>query len=94
MTMVDVKEKKKEILIDPDYMYLPRILDNRELMDLLVIHTNRYIQIMIHGETYMGEYEVCKRTIELIQDELFSRKPYYLKPSFLREGPLIQGIGK
>jgi hypothetical protein len=63
-------------------MYLHRKLESRELMDLLVIHTNRFIQIMIHGETYVGEYKVCKRTIELIQDEIFSRQSYYLKPSF------------
>lgn len=54
-------------------MYLPRKLDNRELMDLLVIHTNRYILIMTHGETYFGEHEVCIRTIELIQEEIISR---------------------
>ena len=63
-------------------MYLHRKLENLELMDLLVIHTNRFTQIMIHGETYVGEYDVCKRTIELIQAEIFSRQPYYLKPSF------------
>jgi hypothetical protein len=63
-------------------MYLHRKLENPELMDLLVIHTNRFTQIMIHGETYCGEYEVCKRTIELIQNEIFSRQHYYLKPSF------------
>lgn len=64
-------------------MYLPRKLDNRELIDLLVIHTNRFTQIMIHGETYDGEYEVCKRTIELIQDEIFSRQLSSLKPVYM-----------
>jgi hypothetical protein len=63
-------------------MYLHRKLENLELMDLLVIHTNRFIQIMIHGETYVGEYKVCKRTIELIQAEIFSRQSYFLTPSF------------
>ena len=68
-------------------MYLHRELDNRELMDLLVIHTNRYIQIMIHGETYIGEHDICKRTTELIQEEIFSRhsssyKSLYVKNSF------------
>ena len=53
-------------------------------MDLLVIHTNRFTQIMIHGETYTGEYEVCKRTIELVQAEILSRQPYY-------RGSLISG---
>ena len=51
-------------------------------MDLLMIHTNRFTRIMIHGETYVGEYNVCKRTIELIQAEIFSRQPNYIKPSF------------
>ena len=63
-------------------MYLHRKLENPELIDLLVVHTNRFTRILIHGETYVGEYEVCKRTIELIQDEIFSRQPYYRKPSF------------
>ena len=63
-------------------MYLPRKLNDPELIDLLVIHTNRLTQIMIHGETYMGEYEVCKRTIELLQNEIISRKPYLMKPAF------------
>jgi len=72
-------------------MYLHRKLENPELMDLLVIHTNRFIQIMIHGETYGGEYDVCKRTIELIQAEIFSRQPYYLKPSLRRfDNSLVQ----
>ena len=62
-------------------MYLHRKLESQELIDLLVIHTNRFTQIMIHGETYVGEYNVCKRTIELIQAEIFSRQHYYLKPS-------------
>ena len=63
-------------------MYLHRKLETEELIDLLAMHTNRITQLMIYGETYFGEYEVCKRTIELIQNEIFSRQPYYLRPSF------------
>ena len=64
-------------------MYLHRKLENRELIDLLVIHTNRLTQIMIYGETYVGEYEICKRTIELVQSEIISRKQYLVKPLFI-----------
>ena len=64
-------------------MYLHRKLENPELIDLLVIHTNRLTQIMIYGETYVGEYEICKRTIELVQQEIISRQPYLLKPVFI-----------
>ncbi len=64
-------------------MYLHRKLENLELIDLLVIHTNRLTQIMIYGETYVGEYEICKRTIELIQNEIISRQPYLIKPAFI-----------
>ena len=63
-------------------MYLHRKLENKELIDLLVIHTNRLTQIMIYGETYVGEYEICKRTIELVQGEIISRLPYLMKPVF------------
>jgi len=64
-------------------MYLHRKLENRELIDLLVIHTNRLTQIMIYGETYFGEYEICKRTIELVQSEILSRQPYLIRPDFI-----------
>ena len=64
-------------------MQLHQTLENRELVDLLVIHTNRLTQIMIYGETYVGEYEICKRTIELVQQEIISRQPYLLKPAFI-----------
>jgi len=64
-------------------MYLHRKLENPELIDLLVIHTNRLTQIMIYGETYFGEYEICKRTIELIQNEIISRRSYLIKPAFI-----------
>ena len=64
-------------------MYLHRKLEYPELIDLLVIHTNRLTQIMIYGETYSGEYEICKRTIELVQNEIISRQPYLIKPAFI-----------
>ena len=64
-------------------MYLHRKLEYPELIDLLVIHTNRLTQIMIYGETYVGEYEICKRTIELVQSEIISRRPYLIKPAFI-----------
>jgi len=64
-------------------MYLHRKLENPELIDLLVIHTNRLTQIMIYGETYVGEYEICKRTIELVQSEILSRQPYLIRPAFI-----------
>ena len=65
-------------------MYLHRKLENRELIDLLVIHTNRLTQIMIYGETYFGEYEICKRTIELVQSEILYRQPYLIRPAFIK----------
>ena len=68
-------------------MYLHRKLEKPELMDLLVIHTNRFTRILIHGETYVGEYNVCKRTIELIQTEILSRQPYYRGSSLISGQP-------
>jgi len=64
-------------------MYLHRKLEYPELIDLLVIHTNRLTQIMVYGETYVGEYEICKRTIELVQNEIIFRQPYLMKPAFI-----------
>ena len=58
-------------------MYLHRKLESQELIDLLAIHTHRLTQIMIYGESYMGEYKTCRRTIELIQNEVYSRKDVY-----------------
>ncbi|HEV8273728.1 MAG TPA: hypothetical protein VGQ04_20590 [Chitinophagaceae bacterium] len=55
-------------------MYLHRKLENPELIDLLAIHTHRLTQIMVYGESYGGEYETCRRTIELLQNEVFFRK--------------------
>ena len=57
-------------------MYLHRKLEYSELIDLLAIHTNRLTQIMIFGESYMGEYKTCRRTIELIQNEVLSRRAF------------------
>ena len=68
-------------MIEVSSMYLHRKLETEELIDLLAMHTNRITQLMIYGETYFGEYEVCKRTIELIQNEIFSRGRHYLKPA-------------
>ena len=63
------------VFVNTIIMYLHRKLDYRELIDLLVIHTNRLTQIMIYGETYNGEYNICKRTIETIQSEIIARHP-------------------
>jgi hypothetical protein len=68
-------------------MYQHRKLNDPELIDLLAIHTNRLTQIMIHGETYIGEYDVCKRTIELLQSEIISRKCYLMKPALVTGRP-------
>ena len=57
-------------------MYLHRKLEDTELIDLLAVHTNRLTQIMIYGETYGGEYEVCKKTIELLQHEILIRRGF------------------
>ena len=59
-------------------MYLHRKLENSELIDLLAVHTNRLTQIMIFGESYKGEYDTCRRTIELIQNEVLARRGFYI----------------
>ncbi len=59
-------------------MYLHRKLEYSELIDLLAIHTNRLTQIMIYGESYLGEYKTCRRTIELIQNEVLSRRGFLI----------------
>jgi len=38
---------------------------------------------MVYGETYVGEYEICKRTIELVQNEIIFRQPYLMTPAFI-----------
>ena len=58
-------------------MYLHRKLEDSELVDLLAIHTHRFTQMMIHGESYFGEHDTCRRTLELIQKEVFSRRGFY-----------------
>lgn len=58
-------------------MYLHRKSDNSELIDLLATHTNRLTQMMLYGETYNGEYDACRRTIELLQNEVLARKRFY-----------------
>lgn len=60
-------------------MHLHRRLEDSELFDLLSIHTNRLTQIMMYGESYTGEYETCRRTIELIQNEVMARRGFYVK---------------
>ena len=59
-------------------MYLHRKLEDSELIDLLAVHTNRLTQIMIFGESYKGEYDTCRRTIELIQNEVLARRGFYI----------------
>ena len=59
-------------------MYLHRNLEDLELIDLLAIHTNRFTHIMIYGESYTGEHQTCRRTIELIQAEVLSRRRFYI----------------
>lgn len=66
-------------------MYLHRKLESPELIDLLAIHTHRLTQIMIYGESYLGEYETCRRTIELIQNEVFSRRDFYRNTTYYKE---------
>lgn len=58
-------------------MYLHRKLEDSELIDLLATHTHRLTQIMIYGESYLNEYDTCRRTIELIQNEVLSRRGFY-----------------
>ena len=59
-------------------MYLHRKLEDSELMDLLATHTHRLTQIMIFGESYLGEYNTCRRTIELIQNDILERRGFYI----------------
>ncbi len=63
-------------------MYLHRKLEDSELIDLLAAHTNRLTQIMIFGESYKGEYDTCRRTIELIQNEVLARRGFYINSTF------------
>ena len=63
-------------------MYLHRKLEDTELIDLLAIHTNRLTQIMIFGESYKSEYDTCRRTIELIQNEVLARRGFYINTTY------------
>ena len=67
-------------------MYIQRKLEDSELVDLLAIHTHRLTQIMIYGESYSGEYVTCRRTIELIQNEVISRRGFYSNSTYYRGG--------
>jgi hypothetical protein len=66
-------------------MLLHRNLDDSELYDLLAIHTNRLTQIMIYGESYASEYDTCRRTIEMIQNEVLARRGFYVNTKSNRE---------
>ena len=59
-------------------MYLPRKLEDLELIDLLALHTNRLTQMMIYGEPRPGEYDSCRNTIEIIQNEIHFRRDHYV----------------
>lgn len=66
-------------------MLLHRKLEDSEMYDLLAIHTNRLTQIMIYGESYAGEYDTCRRTIEMIQNEVLARRGFYVNPKSHRD---------
>lgn len=66
-------------------MLLHRKLEDTELFDLLATHTNRLTQIMIYGETYTGEYDTCRRTIEMIQNEVLARRGFIMNTIPLKE---------
>lgn len=55
-----------------------RDADDFVLLDLLAEHTNRLTQMMIYGEAYKGEYNASKYTVELLQDELITRRGFYV----------------
>ena len=52
--------------------------DDFVLLDLLAEHTNRLTQMMIYGETYKGEYSAARQTVELLQDEIITRRGFYV----------------
>ena len=55
-----------------------RDADDFVLLDLLAEHTNRLTQMMIYGENYKGEYNAFKHTVELLQNEIHSRRGFYV----------------
>jgi hypothetical protein len=60
-----------------------RDADDFVLLDLLADHTNRLTQMMIYGESYKGEYNLYKQNVELLQDELITRRGFYVSaPSY------------
>lgn len=52
--------------------------DDSVLLDLLAVHTNRLTQMMIYGESYKGEYNASKRIVELLQNEIATRRGFYV----------------
>ena len=62
-----------------------RDADDFVLLDLLAEHTNRLTQMMIYGETYKGEYYASKCTVELLQDEILSRRGFSDSPASYRK---------
>ena len=58
--------------------------DDSVLLDLLAVHTNRLTQMMIYGETYKGEYNASKRIVELLQDEIITRRGFYVSEAAYR----------
>ena len=55
-----------------------RKADDFVLLDLLAEHTNRLTQMMIYGESFKGEYSAAKHTVELLQDEIITRRGFYV----------------
>jgi len=37
---------------------------------------------MIFGESYAGEYDTCRRTIELIQNDILERRGFYINSTY------------
>ena len=75
-SQASVSHKVCSFLIEINPMYLHRKLEDSELIDLLAIYTHRLTQIMIYGEAYLNEYDTCRRTIELIQNEVLCRRGF------------------
>ena len=62
-----------------------RTADDFVLLDLLAEHTNRLTQMMIYGEGYKGEYNAAKHTVELLQDEIITRRGFYVSAASYRK---------
>lgn len=82
-----------KLIGEENLMYLHRKLEDSELIDLLAVHTHRLTQIMSVGESYSGEYEICRRTIELIQNDVLERKGFYInsmyRDNFKQQGSAV-----